>query len=133
MILDTSAVVALLRGEPESELFRQALDQSAHRGISAASVLELAIVMKGAGAELDEFLGLLGVEVLAVDAEHLRWARRGHELYGRDSGSPARLNFGDCLSYGAAMATGRPLLFKGDDFGHTDVAVAAPLPGGSRG
>lgn len=132
MILDTSAVVALLRGEPESELFQKALDESPHRGMSAASVLELSIVMRGAGAELDEFLGLLGVEVLAVDAEHLRWARRGHELYGRGSGSPARLNFGDCLSYGAAMATGRSLLFKGDDFVHTDVPVAAPLPGGPR-
>lgn len=124
MILDTSAVVALLKDEPEAATFREVIAASTRRGISAASVMELSIVTRGADAELDEFLQLLGVEVLAVDDEHLRWARRGNKLYGRRSGSPARLNFGDCLTYGAAMATKRPLLFKGDDFIHTDVTVA---------
>ena len=72
----------------------------------------------------DDFLSELRVDVVAVDQEHLRWARSAHVRYGRGSASPATLNFGDCLAYGAARAEGRPLLFKGSDFVHTDVESA---------
>ncbi|MDN5724772.1 MAG: type II toxin-antitoxin system VapC family toxin [Propionibacteriales bacterium] len=125
MIMDTSAVVAILRAEAGSAALVAAVDEAPHLGMSAASVLELAIVTAASGPELvDDFLSALGVEVVAVDAEHLRWARDAHRRFGRGSGSAARLNFGDCLSYAAAMATEQPLLFVGNDFGHTDVAPA---------
>lgn len=122
MIIDTSAAVALLRDEPEAAAMIKAMSAAPRLGMSAASVLELAIVTAVSGPELvDDFLRDLRIEVVAVDAEHLRWARIAHARYGRGSGSQAKLNFGDCLAYGAAKAAGRPLLFKGSDFVHTDV------------
>lgn len=129
MILDTSASVAILRKEPEADDFRRAIDGASSLGMSAASVLELAIVTGASGAGVvDEFLAALHVSVLSVDEEHLKWARYAHVNYGRGAGSVARLNFGDCLTYGAAKATGQPLLFKGDDFTHTDVQIANYAP-----
>lgn len=127
MILDTSAAVALLRNEPEADLFLDAIEAADQLGMSVASVLELAIVTRASGPDLvDDFLDDMGIRSLGVDAEQLRWARHAFGLYGRGSGSPARLNFGDCFSYAAAKATGRALLFKGDDFTHTDVRRAIP-------
>lgn len=124
MIVDTSAAVALLRDEPEAGAFLAALQSADAVRMSAASVLELAIVTRAAGPELvDDFVEGLGIQVLAVDAEHLRWARVALARYGRGSGSPARLNYGDCFAYAAARVTGEPLLFKGQDFVHTDVAT----------
>jgi len=109
VIIDTSAAVALLRWEPEAPRMQHAMSSAAHRGMSAASVLELAIVTAASGPELvDDFLSELRVDVVAVDQEHLRWARSAHVRYGRGSASPATLNFGDCLAYGAARAEGRP-------------------------
>lgn len=129
MIVDTSAAVAMLRNEPEADQFLAAMDASPMVAMSAASVLELAIVTRASGASLtDRFLDAMGVRILAVDAEHLRWARVTHERFGRGSGSPARLNFGDCLAYAAARVTGQPLLFKGDDFRHTDITPAVRPP-----
>lgn len=125
MIVDTSALVALLREEPTAPAIRAAFDATPRRAISAATVLELSLVMTAfSPGVVDELLRLLGLEILPVDAEHLRWARVGHERYGRGSGSPARLNYGDCFSYAAARATDRPLLFVGDDFVHADVEPA---------
>lgn len=122
MIIDTSAAVALLRAESEAEAFLAALETAPVARMSAASVLELSIVTAASGPTVvDEFLDIFGVQLLAVDADHLRWARRGHERYGRGSGSPARLNYGDCFAYAAAKVTDDVLLFKGDDFIHTDV------------
>lgn len=122
MIIDTSAAVALLRAEPESERFLAALESTAIARMSAASVLELSIVTTASGpGVVDEFLAAFAVQVLPIDLEQLRWARHAHEQYGRGSGSPARLNFGDCFAYAAAKATDETLLFKGADFGHTDV------------
>ncbi|GAB3706554.1 type II toxin-antitoxin system VapC family toxin [Mariniluteicoccus flavus] len=125
MIIDTSAAVAMLRDEPESADFLAAIESSPVVRMSAASVLELAIVTTSSGPALvDDFLHAMGVRVVAVDAEHLRWARHAHHHFGRGSGSPARLNFGDCLAYAAARATEEPLLYKGNDFIHTDVRRA---------
>lgn len=125
MIIDTSAAVALLRGESEAEEFVAAMDCAPVVRMSAASVLELAIVTRVSGpGVVDAFVAGMGVQVLAVDAEHLRWARDALLRFGRGSGSPARLNYGDCFSYAAAKVTGEPLLFKGDDFVHTDVESA---------
>ncbi|HMR49839.1 MAG TPA: type II toxin-antitoxin system VapC family toxin [Arachnia sp.] len=126
MILDTSAAVAMLRGEPEAEEFREIVEHARTVRMSAASVLELAMVIgRGDPGLVDAFVQELGIDVVPVDAEHLRWARIAFERFGRGSGSPARLNYGDCLSYGAARALGEPLLFKGEDFVHTDVAVGS--------
>lgn len=123
MIIDSSAVVAMLRNEPEAAAFLAAFDNARVRRISAASVLELEIVT-GDGALIDDFLRDMGILVLPIDARQLALAREGHRRFGRRSGSPAKLNFGDCFSYAAARATGEPLLFKGDDFIHTDVEAA---------
>ncbi|HJE89583.1 MAG TPA: type II toxin-antitoxin system VapC family toxin [Dietzia timorensis] len=122
MIIDTSAVVAIMRRETDWVHFERAIDESFERFMSASSVLELSIVLRGAAdPEIDNFIETMNIEILDVDSSHLRWARHANRAYGRHSGSPAKLNFGDCLVYGAAMSTGKPLLFKGDDFGHTDV------------
>ena len=109
---------------------QEVLSKAARRGMSAASVLELSIVTAASGAQLvDDFLSTLRVAVIPVDEEHLRWARLAHTRYGRGSGSPAKLNFGDCFAYGAAKAEAQALLFKGSDFTHTDVASALAEPG----
>ena len=126
MIIDTSAAVAILRGEPETDDFRARLESSRVVQMSAGSVLELAMVIGRADPGLvDQFIEELGIDVLPVDAERLRWARHAYQAYGRGSGSSARLSYGDCLAYGAARATGQPLLFKGEDFRHTDLE---PMP-----
>ncbi len=125
MIIDTSAAVALLRGEIDAPVMKRAMTNAPRLGMSAASVLELAIVTAASGPQLvDDFLAVLSVEVIAVDQEHLKWARFAHTHYGRGAGSPAKLNFGDCLAYGASKAENLPLLFKGADFSHTDVESA---------
>lgn len=125
MILDTSALIAILRMEPEAEHFAALIEQADEVGISAASVLEASLVVGHAGqADLDRLLATINPTRHVVDEVQLTIARSAALRYGRGSGSPARLNYGDCFSYALAMASGRPLLFKGDDFVHTDVAVA---------
>lgn len=125
MIVDTSAAVALLRNEPAASDLRRKIEGAPVLRMSAGSVLELAMVIGHADPGLtDAFIDELGIQVLSVDQRHLVWARRGFEMYGRNSGSPARLNYGDCLTYGAAKATGEPLLCVVEDFPHTDVTLA---------
>ncbi|HLR96051.1 MAG TPA: type II toxin-antitoxin system VapC family toxin [Jiangellaceae bacterium] len=126
MILDTSAIVAILQGEPEAEEFAALIEGADRLLISAATALEASIVLGRARQEvLDEFRTTAGAQVEPVDAVQLSIARDGYQRYGRGSGSAARLNFGDCFSYALAIATDLPLLFKGSDFVHTDVRVAA--------
>lgn len=126
MIIDTSAAVAILSGEAEAERSREHVERATALRMSAGSVLELAMVIGRSDPGLvDAFVEELGVQVLAVDRAHLAWARRAFEQYGRGSGSPARLNYGDCLSYAAAKVTGEPLLFTGDDFVHTDLDLVS--------
>ena len=111
MIVDTSALVALIRSESRAADVMKALDEH-----------PLSIVMGQARAsEIDSILGILGLTIVECGVDELRCAREGLRRYGRGSGSPARLNFGDCLVYGAAKAAGLPLLFIGDDFTHTDL------------
>lgn len=122
MIVDTSALVALIRSESRAADVMKALDDHPQRLIAAPTVLELSIVMGQARAsDIDSILGILGLTIVECGVDELRCAREGLRRYGRGSGSPARLNFGDCLVYGAAKAAGLPLLFIGDDFTHTDV------------
>lgn len=131
MIVDSSALVAILRDEPERELFTQMLLREPSR-ISAANLLEAAIVADssrvGAGTRLDRIVEIAGIHVEPVTHAHVQSARIAFRRYGRGSGSPARLNFGDCFAYALAATTGEPLLFKGNDFTHTDILQAISDP-----
>ena len=121
MIIDTSAAVAIINEEPDAPVFAEALSRADTARISAASVLELSIVLRERPGMAERFVTWADLEVLDINAEHLYEAIRAQERFGRGSGSPAKLNFGDCFSYAAAKVTGEPLLFKGDDFTHTDI------------
>ncbi|MDN5919666.1 MAG: type II toxin-antitoxin system VapC family toxin [Pseudonocardia sp.] len=129
MIVDTSALIAILRAEPDARRYAEALAQDGRHRISAANYLETAIVIDGsrdpvASRRVDELLraASLGIEPVTVDDATL--ARTAYRDFGKGSGHPARLNFGDCFAYALATRTGEPLLFKGDDFVHTDVRAA---------
>jgi ribonuclease VapC len=131
VIVDSSALVAILRNEPEAEVFAQALDTAPRCLLSAANFLETSIVIERgrsspSGRRLDELVEELEIGIEPVTEEQARIARQAYRDYGRGSGHPARLNFGDCFAYALARATGEPLLFKGDDFRHTDIAAALP-------
>lgn len=129
MILDTSAIVAILQGEPEAEVFADRIEKAARVSISAATVLEASMVLGAQRQQLlDDFLAASRAAVVPVDAEQLQIARRAHLRYGRRSGSPARLNFGDCFAYALATDRNEPLLFKGGDFIHTDVVPGVDSP-----
>ncbi|NRP74473.1 Ribonuclease VapC30 [Ensifer psoraleae] len=128
MVIDTSAIVAIAFNEPEAETYEQKVVDAPRRFISAATVLELAIVIEArlgeaGAAELDLWLYKAGVEIVAVDAEQIAVARRAWRSYGKGR-HPAGLNYGDCFSYALARARNEPLLFKGDDFARTDIEAA---------
>lgn len=129
MVIDTSALIAILRQEPEAARLAVAIEQDTVRLVSAASVLETTIVMTArhgeeGAADLDRLLMKAAAEVVPVTVEQVNVARRAFLRYGKGR-HPARLNFGDCFSYALAKAATQPLLFKGDDFGKTDVRVVA--------
>ena len=125
MIVDTSALIAILKGEPERERFTA--DISDNRvAISAGTLAEAFIVAGGIAGEagvreIEALLRDADVTVVPVDLSQSRLMSRAHLAYGRGSGHPARLNYGDCFSYALAITRDEPLLFKGDDFVHTDV------------
>jgi len=124
MIVDSSALVASVRGEPDAAAINDLLASSVVR-VSAATVLEASIVVSPRShPELDTLLTRAGAEVVPFDHEQARVARDAYARYGKGSGSQARLNLGDCFSYALAKVTGEPLLFKGEDFRHTDVTQA---------
>src|ERR1700688_2265577 len=127
MVIDTSALVAILRQESGAESLLSRLTAAGSRRISAASVLETAIVLEGksgerGGEQLDLFLARAQIEVAPVTIEQVRIARTGWRRKGK--GHSAQLNFGDCFSYALARSLGEELLYKGADFSHTDVAQA---------
>jgi ribonuclease VapC len=125
MVIDTSALLALLLDEREAEAFRAAVEDDPVRLVSAATLLETANVIevrKGVpgGRELDALIKAAEIEVVAVDADHAAEARRAYRRFGRGHHAAA-LNFGDVFAYALARLSGEPLLFKGDDFARTDV------------
>lgn len=133
MIVDTSAIIAVLRGEPEREAFLAALRSADAVAMSAATYVECGIVVDRLAdpvlsRRFDELLAALGIRVVDVDEQQARTARAAHRDFGRGSGHRARLNLGDCFSYALAVTTGRPLLFKGDHFRRTGVRAAATSP-----
>jgi ribonuclease VapC len=128
MVLDSSAVLAVVFGEPDAKPIAEAIDRASLRWISAATALEsfiAALSSRGeAGADnLDLFLLRSRIEIVPVTEEHTRIARHAFRTFGRGR-HPAALNFGDCFSYALSKASGEPLLFKGTDFSQTDVDVA---------
>ena len=135
MIADSSAIVAIVQYEPAAVACARAIQVAEVRRISAANLLEAAIVVDSrrdpvASRRLDDLLAEAEFVVESVTAEQVRIAREAYRDFGKGSGHPAQLNFGDCFAYALARATGEPLLYVGDDFGHTDVRSA--LAGGDR-
>ena len=131
MIVDSSVLVAILRYEPDAATYTTAIENAAQCRISAATFLETAIVIdRGcdpvASRRLDDLMREAQIVTEPVTEEQAHIARQAYRDYGRGSGHPARLNFGDCFAYALARATGEPLLFKGEDFRHTDIAPALP-------
>jgi ribonuclease VapC len=125
MVIDTSAIVAILQNEPERRALNEAIESADVRRISAATLVEVSIVVETrygpAGLrDLDRFLDRAGVELAVVDVEQAHEARRAFSLFGKGR-HPAGLNYGDCFSYALARVMGEPLLFKGDDFAQTDI------------
>ena len=130
MIIDTSALVAILLDEPEAVRLVTAIVEAESRLVGTPTLVEAAAVMqvrKGPGGEiaLDALMVRLEIESVALSDDGARLARLGYARFGKRVGSPGVLNYGDCLAYGVAMAAREPLLFKGEDFGQTDVGVAA--------
>jgi ribonuclease VapC len=127
MVIDTSALAAMFFREPERDIFRAAILEANNRLISAATVLEVGMVIEGrrgegAGREFDLFTLRANFQIVAVDAEQAELARSAWRKYGKGR-HPAALNFGDCFVYALAKAYGQPILAKGTEFGRTDVAV----------
>ena len=131
MIVDSSAIVAIIAAEPERQAFVEAILASDAPRMSAASLLEASIVVDRlrdpvVSRRLDDLLDVLGIEIVPFTRAQADLGRTAYRDFGRGSGHPARLNLGDCFTYALARETGESLLFKGDDFGHTDVTRAVP-------
>ena len=131
MIVDTSAIIAILRAEPDADLYIRALAAAAAPRISAATYLEAAIVVDVGrdpvlSGRFDDLVQEAGLCIEPVTEQQAQLARRANRDFGKGSGHPAGLNFGDCFAYALSRASGEPLLYKGDDFRHTDVAPAVP-------
>jgi len=128
MIIDTSAVLAILFDEDDAARFTGAIAGADRRAMSAANFLEAGIVIDNqlgpaAGRQLDALLARAQIEIAPVTREQAEIARQAYLDFGKGH-HPARLNFGDCLAYALAKAVDRPLLYKGNDFSQTDIASA---------
>ena len=129
MVSDTSAIIAILTGEPGADVLTRVIAESPDVMMSSFSVLETGIVLEArkgeaGGRELDLFLQRARVRVMPLDSEQVRIAREAWRRFGKGR-HPAGLNIGDCCAYALAKSTGAPLLFKGHDFSKTDILVAA--------
>lgn len=127
MVIDTSAVTAILRREPERDALLRALVEAPTRRLSSLTALEASLVLEGrygpdAGADLELFLYTAQIEIVAFDARQYELARRAWRKFGKGN-HPASLNLGDCCVYALAKLTGEPILCKGADFPHTDLPV----------
>lgn len=129
MIVDTSAIVAILRAEPEAVRFSHAIAAAESPRMSVAGYVEAGAVIDAAedpvaSRQLDELIRAAAIEFEPVTVEQAMIARRAYRDFGKGHGHTASLNFGDCLAYALAIDRDDELLFKGDDFGHTDVRCA---------
>ena len=131
MVIDTSALLAILLSEPEALRLTEEIAAADHRVVGAPTLVEAAAVMlartgKQGVIALDALLSRLGIEVVPMSATAAEFAREAYGRYGKGVGSPGVLNYGDVLAYGVARAEDEPLLFKGEDFPRTDIASALP-------
>lgn len=131
MIVDSSAIVAILLEEPHGDRCLDLLTTNPGARMSAATYLETSIVVDSrqwpdTPDPLDFTLNRAGIIVVPFTPEQARLARRAYQRYGKGSGHRARLNFGDCFAYALSVHSGEPLLFVGEDFTHTDVLPALP-------
>jgi ribonuclease VapC len=132
MIVDTSALLAILLAEPEALQFTNAILSAESAAISAASYLEAAVRIDRlrnpvASRMLDKLIETLAITIEPVNLEQIRLAREANRDFGKGMGHPAQLNFGDCFAYALAKTMKAPLLFKGNDFSKTDLTRAAVL------
>ena len=129
MIIDSSALIAILQQEHDAHIYAQALDRAKLLRLSSTTYLEAAMVHSsrfGAEAlsELDELVARIGIEIVPFSSQAAQVAALAFLKYGKGQGHPAQLNFGDCMSYATSKVEAMPLLFKGDDFRLTDVVCA---------
>jgi ribonuclease VapC len=129
MIVDTSALIAILRDEPEAVSYARVIELADSRRVSAANFVEAALVIDSsrdpvASRRFDDLCREAHLIIEPVTEAQARIAREAYRDFGRGSGHPAKLNFGDCFAYALAKVSGEPLLFKGDDFAHTDITAA---------
>lgn len=134
MIIDTSAIIAILRAEDDASDMAHAIERARMRQISAANYLEAAVVIDGsrdpvASRRFDELVQAADLRIEPVTGEQAQIAREAYRDFGKGSGHKAGLNFGDCFAYALAKVTGQPLLYKGNDFTHTDITPALPAVG----
>lgn len=130
MVVDTSALLAILQGEPESDTFQRAISAASERCISAVSVLETGLVFtrrrgERGMREMEDFIDAAGLTIVPLDARQAALGTAAFLRFGKGC-HPAALNFGDCAAYALARSRDQPLLFKGEDFGRTDVVAAIP-------
>jgi ribonuclease VapC len=139
VIIDTSALMAILRAEDDASEMARAIERAQIRRISAANYLETAVVIDAsrdpvASRRFDELVDTAQLRVEPVTHDQARIARAAYRDFGQGSGHPAGLNFGDCFAYALAKSAGEALLFKGNDLGHTDITPALPAePDDRRG
>ena len=129
MVIDSSAIVAILFNESDALSFERKVADDPIRLISAGTLIETDILVESrlgeiGGRELDLWLQRAKVEIVPVDEEQVEFARRGWRRFGKGR-HPAALNYGDCFAYALAVTRDEPLLFKGNDFGQTDVKGCA--------
>ncbi len=130
MVIDSSAIIAILFDEPEAAAFLSRLAAVDVCRLSAASLVEVGLVLRRQGTSgqrlaLDEMLRLFAIRIEPVTEQHAHQAIEAYDRFGKGTGHPAGLNYGDCFSYALAKQVGEPILFKGDDFSRTDLEAAA--------
>jgi ribonuclease VapC len=133
LIVDTSAIIAILAREPAADALAELLVSAPERAIAAPTIVELQAVLEHRGKveeirAAESLLRSAEIEVADFTVRHAEVARQAYRDYGRASGHPARLNLGDCFAYAMASVADEPLLFVGDDFTHTDVRPAYVPP-----
>ena len=129
MIIDSSAVIAILFDEPEAQALLSQIAVAEVCRLSSASLVEIGIVLRRDAAAkrraaFDEMLRLFSIKIEPVTEEQAYLALDAYDRFGKGTGHPAGLNYGDCFSYALAKQSGEPLLFKGNDFTHTDLEAA---------
>jgi len=131
MIIDASAIIAILRDEPDAAFFARKITDATNRRVSAVNFVEAAIVIDAsrdpiASRRLDDLLGEASVSIEPVTGRQAIIARETYRDFGKGSGHLARLTFGDCFAYALAKEMNEPLLCKGNDFAHTDITSIVP-------